>query len=1785
MLSLTTPLIVNANDSNYHSDPEKISYESLDFSKREISLMDNWKFYYGAASGAEELSYNDSSWRNLSLPHDYSLELNYDLNSGEAESGYKLGGIGWYRKHINIPTSQQGKRFVIYFDGVYNNAEVYINGNLLGVHPYGYTPFAFDLTPYIQYGADNLLAVKVNHQFPSSRWYSGSGIYRPVKLIVTNDVFVDLYGVKITNSDFDPKAVGVVTTTIETAIVNNSDSDKKIEVKQSLLNNQDQEVASKSDVVTVTSHNRSTNTVNLDISSPTLWSLDNPYLYKVKTELLIDGQVVDTVINNYGFRKAHFDRNNGFSLNGDLIKLQGVSMHHDQGALGSRAFKDAIERQVDILKDMGVNAIRVTHNPASEVLIEVANRKGMLLIEEFFDTWFKAKNGNSFDYSKHFNVRIDQNNKILNKDNNMTWWQFDTLMTVKRGINSPAIIAWSLGNELQEGLSNYSDPNKLYENMGRTMSEWVYSIDRSRLVTFGDNKIKNDWKNVTEIADNIASSSPNGLGLIGFNYADGGVFDKYFNNKSNWILYASETSSAVNSRGVYNRLRDSGRTGDQNLTSYDTSRVGWGHMSAQSWYMIIQRDYMAGEFVWTGFDYLGEPTHWNGVGRGAQAGDKSPKSSYFGIVDLAGLPKDRYYFYRSQWNKKDTTLHLLPVWKENAIVINDGLVKVDVYTNARKVKLLFKDLNSGEWSEVGSKTFSVKTSKKSPNTSNDGSYTYQYYDGNDKSSVGYENLYLTFKVPYKAGTLKAVAYDENDREITETVGRNEITTYGNAHKLSVVADKTVLNADGSSLAYLTVSVKDELGNIVEDANVPINVSVNGNSVEFLAQDNGRQNDLVPYSSKTRNTFNGKSVVIVKSTKQAGSSEVVLSSPNLESASININTNSIGQHSNDIVAYEMVKNYYVSTGSKLSSLNTMKVYMSDGSFVEDRIIWSNLDQIDTKSSGLFVIKGVSEKYKIEVSASVNVIADIAAVLNYSTVVSVGTENLELPVTRPVVLKNGDILKVEFPVVWDVEHSNLNVNKIGVYSINGYATVMNKKYPVTASVRVADKVRIETDNVAGGAKLSQNITITSDRLAAINDGRIGMNTGSIGNENIWTNYKHSLQGEGNNNAEITLSYATNTIADKLVVYWYKDSWAATLPESVDLFYKQDEDEWTKLENVTVEVGNTQTNGGSVTKYTYSFDKAEFLHFKLKINGKQGQTGKTDSSTGKPVYYCVGIGELELYGSSSELVFNSSVLPVGSTLNGTNLFEDSLDEVKTVSESAAALWVGDNLENVAITKLPIYDGKQIFYLESENHKVRKKLVVNLNQPEAPLKANDASRDIDPDSMEYNVVNFAKGNETDLAFDNNLNTIWHSDWRQPALTDEQRYIEMVLDEPTRIEALRYHKRISGGDNGTVKRYSIKVVKDGMDEFEEVATGSWDASVNQWQQATFSPVVVKKIRLYGVETVGDGGRENHFMSAAEIRVRKTKDNAQDLNLIPSLSISIEGLEPKFVDGTEGRIVISNNQSSVMPNITVSDGNRQLIFNKDYVLDYQDVYGVGIATVKIIGLGNYKGEIIKKYEIYSPLNIENNILVNNKKASVTIVSDNDDVENKQYAGYSIVLNKAEFVDSLKSKVPSDYVNSVDLDSSIVYSIKLLNPNNEISQPVSNTSLKISLPIENEFKKDAKDHKLIVLHYHKVSDDNLQVEKIDYTYDENTELLTVNLNKLSEIVILKPVSNGTDSKDNSTNNVIPDNNDNKVVISNNDVSNNSNAVKLLPNTGVDSSIYLIGSLMIVLGISILFKCKE
>ncbi|MDP4179716.1 MAG: glycoside hydrolase family 2 TIM barrel-domain containing protein [Bacillota bacterium] len=758
------------------------------------SFDEGWKFYKGDVSNGQTTAFNDSSWSNVTLPHDWSIYNTFNKSSAAGGGGgYLDGGIGWYRKTFTVPSNYSGKKVFIEFDGAYMNSQIWINGTLLGTRPYGYISFEYDLTPYLNIGGSNVVAVKLNNNQPTSRWYSGSGIYRNVWLTAIDPVHVAYCGMFVTTPTVNSSSA---IANVSTKVLNMGSSAKSASLTTTILDASGTKVASdKSSAVNMAANGNNTFSQNLSVSNPHLWSPASPYLYTVQTEVVVDGNVVDTYKSTMGFRYFNFSNTTGFSLNGVNMKINGVCLHHDLGALGAAVNYRAIERELQIMKDMGCNAIRTSHNPPDPQMLEICDRLGLLVMDEAFDCWETGKVAN--DYHLYFK----------------SWAQTDLQAMVTRDRNHPSIIMWSVGNEIPSPTTTTAT----------SLRNWVRAIDTTRPVTWGCFAVNMGDVNYQAVASV--------LDLVGYNYFPY-MYDGGHNSHPEWKMFGSETSSAVRSRGIYKTPTNQNilSGADNQCSSYDNSVVSWGNSAESSYTEINKRNYMAGEFIWTGFDYIGEPTPYGWPA----------KSSYFGIVDTCGFPKDIYYFYQSKWSTKPM-VHILPHWNWSS----GTTVQVWAYSNCDTVELFLNGTS------LGSK------------------------------SVG-SSLHLSWNVPWTAGTLRAKGTKGG------TVVYDEVVTAGAPSKVLLKPDRTTIAADGKDLVYIETDIADTNNVVVPTATNTVNFSISGPGV-IVGVDNGNAPSTEPYKSNSRTAFSGKCLVIVQPTKASGTIVVTANSGGLSSASVTINS--------------------------------------------------------------------------------------------------------------------------------------------------------------------------------------------------------------------------------------------------------------------------------------------------------------------------------------------------------------------------------------------------------------------------------------------------------------------------------------------------------------------------------------------------------------------------------------------------------------------------------------------------------------------------------------------------------------------------------------------------------------------------------------------------------------------------------------------------------------------------------------------------------------------------------
>lgn len=925
---------------------------------RRINLNKDWKFCRigdGSQSGDSigdiyKVKYNDSGWRRLDLPHDWSIEFDFNIENSlvGSEAGYLDGGIGWYRKALILPKDIAGKRVAIHFGGVYMDSTVYVNGQQVGKYPNGYMPFTYDITNYIVADGvtENIIAVKAVNKQPSSRWYSGSGIYRDVELMITDPIHVVEYGTFITTPNIETEyKTGKVTAHVTTEIKNESDHNKEVKVRVALLNYEDDSVVTmveETEVLSILAGGVRHVQQHLVVENPKLWSNTSPHLYKVRTEIMVENEVVDSYETRCGFRWFKFDNNEGFSLNGEWMKLKGVCMHHDQGALGAVANARAIQRQMEIMQEMGANAIRVTHNPASDDLLRICDEKGLLVIDEAFDTWYGGKK--QYDLGRFF---AQGSSSHPEGANTVTWAEFDLKRMVKRGRNCPAIIAWSVGNEVGEAHGDERSLETIHN-----MKKWVEEVDSTRGITQGMDKFRfgtgeGGHEDIAAVQD-----------TVGFNYAEGN-YDKLHEKHPEWAIYGSETSSATKSRGVYSHpdqigSHDSGEHPDYQQSSYDNDHVAWGKTASESWIEDRDRKYVAGQFIWTGFDYIGEPTPWHNTGGPGHS--QSPKSSYFGIVDTAGFPKDDYYLYQSVWKSASESpmVHILPHWNwedeslRSKVTGEDGKIPLRVYSNAPHIELFIDGISQG------TKSFTQMTTN----------YGFAYQQQSESS----DRLYLEWRLDYTyaPGTeIKAVAKNA----MGEVVAQESIVTAGKAAKLRLEADRSVIHADGKDLCYITVDITDTQGHFVPTADNEVKFDIVGKG-KIIGVDNGNPISHERYKSQAdgtwkRKAFNGKALVIVQATEDRGSFTLKASSRGLQGECITVYTkdNTITD-SHKVLGYEhLVVTTQVGVEPVLPQF--IGAIRADGTKVHQEVKWANLEAEQLSQMGVVTLNGVVPETNSEV----------------------------------------------------------------------------------------------------------------------------------------------------------------------------------------------------------------------------------------------------------------------------------------------------------------------------------------------------------------------------------------------------------------------------------------------------------------------------------------------------------------------------------------------------------------------------------------------------------------------------------------------------------------------------------------------------------------------------------------------------------------------------------------------------------------------------------------------------
>lgn len=669
----------------------------------------------------------------------------------------------------------------------------------------------------------------------------------------------------------------------------------------------------------------------------------------------------------------------------------------------------------------------------------------------------------------------------------------------------------------------------------------------------------------------------------------------------------------------------------------------------------------------------------------------------FGIIDTAGLPKDRYYFYRSQWNQNDTTLHILPAWHEE-LVSQDlkGNVKVNIYSNAKSVELFFTDAVTNEKTSLGKKEFTEMTS---PNE-----YKYQMYQGKDKSNKEYENLYLRWDVPYKAGTLTAVAYDESGAIISETIGRSEVSTYKEAKIINLKADRNEILADGKDLSYIEIDILDENEELVASADNLVNIEVSGDG-ELLAMDNGHQADHEPYNSGKRKVLAGKAIAIVKSGKKGSGFTVTATSDGLKTAQITVNKKATGEKE-DIdgpIAYSIPRYHYVKLGATPKLVYSVRLHYKDSNEDKDvNVIW---EDFSIKEAGIHKITGSIEGLEYKVQTNLVVLDEIAGLLNYSTAALVNSDEIKLPDTRPLVQKNGEVMDLSFAVNWDKQNPEL-YKKPDLYEVKGTSELFGQKYEVLSTIRISDGEKSLSENIGPSAlNLVQKNDANkfSDNLNAINDVKREFGVVSGGsNPTVWTNYDAAQDGA--DTAEITFTYATAQLLTKAELFFYQDAWSARMPGKVELQYSADgSSNWTKLETQEIKK-DKEGDVPSVTPVEYTFEPVSATGFRIILTTSGEDFGNRLS--------CVGLTEVELFTVATSLEKNNASALSELKING-NLVEEDLEKVKEIYSEESELTIeAKSNENASITILPPYKSKVTIITESENGDNRDLYIIHFKE-----------------------------------------------------------------------------------------------------------------------------------------------------------------------------------------------------------------------------------------------------------------------------------------------------------------------------------------------------------------------------------------------------------------------------------------------------------------------------------------
>lgn len=775
----------------------------------------NWRFAKGKHKNAAAPDFDDSKWQKVDLPHDWAIAGPFGPPEAKGSQG-KLPwvGNGWYRKTFQLPHSAQGKRLILIFDGVMALPTVYLNGKEVGSWIYGYNSFHIDATDAANIGGKNVLAVHVDTYKHSSRWYPGAGIYRKVTLRLADAVHIPVWGVFVTTPKVSDAAAKV---NVKIEVKNSSEKPRKVRILSVLLDPSGKQVAKNHTEAQVPADQTETASLDMTVNKPQRWDIKHPHLYTAVTRILVDGRERDNNKTDFGIRTFKVTANDGFHLNGRRVQLYGVNLHHDQGPLGAAFFPRAMERQLQMMKNMGVNAIRTSHNMPAPELPELCDRMGFIVYNEAFDKYGRSA-GVSCSYEEYADKYAERELRNF----------------VRRDRNHPSVFFWSVGNEVHR-----VDGDKVTAKL----VEYVKKHDTTRNVSQGF---------CNQVNAKTSSTVLKHLDSSGWNYGA-----RYMTARNNYpqkpILY-TESASAFGTRGAYKLKLPKSKTdytGDGQCNGFVLTSARWSDIPEREFELMRKHTFVAGEFVWTGFDYLGEPTPYNSKDKQGRIA----RSSYFGIVDLAGLPKDSYYLYRSHWLPEKTTVHLSPHWNWKG---REGKpVPVFVYTNGDSAELF-----------LNGKSLGKRKKGEIPNTKQ---ATSQLSDKYFSSVRTYRLFWLD--VPYEPGELKAVAYKDGKR-----IGEAIVKTAAKAAKLRLTADRPAIAADGMDLSYVTIEMTDKDGNVCPLAMDNLSFSVEG-PVTLVGVANGNQMGFDSFTDETHPLFYGKAVAVLRSRhNESGNGKLKVSAP-------------------------------------------------------------------------------------------------------------------------------------------------------------------------------------------------------------------------------------------------------------------------------------------------------------------------------------------------------------------------------------------------------------------------------------------------------------------------------------------------------------------------------------------------------------------------------------------------------------------------------------------------------------------------------------------------------------------------------------------------------------------------------------------------------------------------------------------------------------------------------------------------------------------------------------------